>query len=695
MPPETNPPPTQPQAFNLRATGDDFPLTELGNADRLLHMFGKDIRYCHALGFLVWDGRRWQVDINDEAVSRRYAYVIRDVFVQAEDLKRDANASGDSTDPRHAVAAARKAWAIKSEANGKRAATLEWAKRLDGVCVSPGDLDTNPWLLNCRNGTLDLLTGILRDHDRDDLITRIAPVAYVPGAPCPVWLKCLETWLPGDAELDGDASAARSFMQRAFGYSLTGSTGAETAFFLFGSGRNGKSKFVAALEHILGYSGDGGYAARIPFAALSDEKRGGGTTPELVNLVGARFVIASEPAMHHRFNDALIKDLTGSDRITVNPKHRPQFEFKPQFKLWIYGNHKPRMNSVDDGMKSRLPLVPFTVTIAADQRDADLENKLQAEAEGILAWAVAGCLEWRKHGLTPPPSVVAATEDYHTENDPFAGFFEECTVVNEAAFATMGDIMAAFKTFAAVNDDTKIPHLNTFAERLRGKGAKTATKRIAGKVVRGWFGIGVLADTQDAEGESATRKHTPGDPSVTPVTPVTPTEQYPSHVRARGADFIHPTVSPVTSVTNEETEKAGKEEKPAMPPSVFTTPAVPGSPPLSPARFDLPPDEPFAILSTLPRIEDYERAKQAATATALPPVVWTRARLNKHADEQWHLVCVDDEAPVGERGAGEGWGDTKAQALDDTLQDPFQTDRQRAALEAERGRIEAQEGGTG
>lgn len=469
------PPPRSGRGFALQPDEQmRYRNSDSGNADRFVDQHGSDVRCDHVKNvWHVWDGKRWREDNSKTVQEKAIATVVNiyaEAFKETDEARRKA--LGD-----HAKV---------SDKASRIAAILTLAGSNPEIAVTPSLWDSDPFLLNCQNGTVDLRTGCLRAHERKDHITRICTVDYDPDAPCPLWLQCLERWQPDEK--------IRSFLQRAAGYSLTGDIGEETAFFLYGVGRNGKSKFTSAMEMILG-----DYAARVSVEALMESHKGAANTPEIVPLVNARLVIASEIAEGRRINEALLKDVTGGDAITCTPKYGHTFRFTPSFKLWFYGNHKPTIRGTDDGIWSRLPLVPFTITIPASERDPELSAKLWQEAPGILAWMVRGCREWQKHRLSPPDAVIEATQEFRDEMDTLAGFWEKCCVFHPKAWCTANSLRDGYLKWCEA-EKVKFP-LSTplFAERLKQKQATQDKRRFNGAVVRGWSGVALKSDQQEPD----------------------------------------------------------------------------------------------------------------------------------------------------------------------------------------------------
>ncbi len=257
---------------------------------------------------------------------------------------------------------------------------------------------------------VDLRTGILVPHRRTDANTKIATAT--PRGECPAWQDFLGTVTRGDAELE-------AYLQRVVGYCLTGVTSEHALFFLYGTGANGKSVFVTTVS-----GSRVGYATFAPmdsFMAAMGERH----PTDMAGLRGARLVTATETEQGRRWAESKLKTLTGGDKITARFMRQDFFEFIPQFKLIIAGNHKPAIRNVDEAMRRRLHLIPFTVTIPPNQRDQKLPEKLLAERDGILAWAVDGCREWQRIGLKPPAAVAAATKEYFEAEDSLGRWLDE------------------------------------------------------------------------------------------------------------------------------------------------------------------------------------------------------------------------------------------------------------------------------
>jgi P4 family phage/plasmid primase-like protien len=328
---------------------------------------------------------------------------------------------------------------------------------------------------------MELRTGTARPARREDYCTKTTAVAA--GGDCPLWRQFLARATNGDAAL-------QSYLQRVAGYCLTGHTTEHVLFFLHGTGANGKSVFINTLVNIWG-----DYAVVAPMETFV-ESRGDRHPTELAHLRGARLVVAQETESGRHWAEARIKALTGGDRITARYMRQDFFEFVPQFKLLIAGNHKPSLSSVDEAIRRRIHLIPFVVTIPPDERDPDLAAKLKPEWPGILQWAVDGCLDWRRIGLAPPAAVRGATDAYLAEEDSFARWVEECCVTGRHHWGIGERLWLSWKLWAERSNE-RAGTRKGFAEAMSGHGFPPAKSQH----VRGYQGIDVAQAPQSDRAE--------------------------------------------------------------------------------------------------------------------------------------------------------------------------------------------------
>lgn len=359
-----------------------------------------------------------------------------------------------------------------------RASTVTAVERLArvdrGISVRADRFDQHPDLLVTPGGTIELTSGKLRNNRPSDFITKSTAVA--PGGDCPLWEEFLADVCP-NVEL-------RNFLQRIAGYCLTGWTREHAIFFLFGTGANGKSVFLNTLMGILG-----DYAQTSPMETFTDNANDRHPT-ELARLRGARIVSAIETEEGRRWAESRIKALTGGDKIAAHFMRQDFFEFTPEFKLLIAGNHKPALRSVDEGIRRRMHLIPFTVTIAPADRDDELGEKLKREWPGILQWMLDGCRMWMADGLAPPEIVWRATDEYLGEEDAFGQWLAECCVVKDGYFATTGELYKAWVRWAEKAGEY-VGSQKRLSRTLQDRGF--AARREGGTGKRGFEGLGLIA----------------------------------------------------------------------------------------------------------------------------------------------------------------------------------------------------------
>lgn len=444
-------------------------LHDLGNARRLVELHGNDLRYdATADRWRVWDGQRWALDVDGEA-SRRAKDTAGALLADAGQLEGDDRQKVG----KHA---------LRSMNTGPLRAMLELARTEPGIGVVAEQLDRDPWTLNVENGLLDLRTGALRDHDPGALVTKLADVTWRPDATCPTWDRFLERVLP-----DPDV---RDFVRRLSGYMLTGRTTEQVLPVAIGSGSNGKSVFARTLQDLLG-----DYAVAAPNEVLVARRNGEGPPPNaLARLRGARLAVAAETEDGARMNVSIVKQLTGDDRISARELYGRHFDYTPTAKFLLSTNHRPVVADTTESIWRRLLLLPFDVTIPASQRDLELGARISRERDGVLAWAVRGCLEWQQSGLRVPDAVRAATSDYRSSSDSLGQFLDEATTSSALAWVTSAALFSAWTKWA--NDQGERPGAqNAFSRRLTERGYQP--DRTGANSTRIWRGIGLAADAPD------------------------------------------------------------------------------------------------------------------------------------------------------------------------------------------------------
>lgn len=439
--------------------------TDVANARRLVARHGGVIRYTTERGWLVHDGKRYAPDpkaVRILGLARETAISIFDEVKDAPD--RDA------------------AFMHAKRSQSRHAIENMVAIARSDVLASLTDFDADPWVLNVDNGLLDLRTGTLEPHSPAQLVTKLVPVPYDRGASCEMWDAFLWRVLGGDLDL-------YQYVRRLVGYLLTGVTREQVLHFLWGTGANGKSVFVEVLLALLGEY------ATVAAPDLVTVRRHGGIPNDIARLRGVRAVFMNETTQGSRFDEARLKDLTGSDTLTGRFLHAEYFDFSPTHKLVIRGNHKPAITGTDEGIWRRLRLVPFAVTIPEAERDPELLTKLRAELPGILAWAVQGCLDWQRDGLRPPACVLAAVNEYRDEADTLGRFIAECCCTRKLAQVKASEFQKAYAEFCRAADERPIPSKDLPAELERRGFTYRRTK--AARVYEG-LELGTVEDSRFA-----------------------------------------------------------------------------------------------------------------------------------------------------------------------------------------------------
>jgi putative DNA primase/helicase len=402
--------------------------TDSTNAYRLMAEYGKDIRY-NALWkkWIVWNGCKWEMD-NGYLIHDRGLKMIRGIY--AELLK--------TSDLRDKIEIEKHA--MQSESVRRRKAFVEAASWIPELNVETEDLDTDPWLFNVKNGTIDLRTGAVREHRQGDLITRVANTEYDQNAECPVWKKFLMEIMNYNADLI-------RFVQNAAGWSITGDTSEQTIFILFGTGANGKSTFLNTIMNLLG-----DYAIATPTETFM-KKSGDQITNDIARLRGTRFVTTTEAEHGRRLSEPLIKQITGNDRMTARFLYGEFFNFVPTFKIFMATNHKPVIKGTDHGIWRRIKLIPFTMRIEDDKQDKRLEQKLLAEGPGILNWLVEGARRWCQEGLKTPGIIIRATDEYRAEMDIIGNFLRERCVQGEGGSIRSRELFKCYQDWCDENNE--------------------------------------------------------------------------------------------------------------------------------------------------------------------------------------------------------------------------------------------------
>ena len=438
-------------------------LSDVGNAQYFVARFGGELRYtAEGRQWWVWTGRQWQRDFTGavERKAKEFVNVLLKDAMDEPDPDRKASLTKHALNSQHAT---------------RIEAIIKLAKSEEAVAVRPDVFDRDPWLINCRNGMIDLRTGEHTEHDRAALMTSMVNASYDPKAKCPFFDAFLEKVLPDDE--------VRLYVLRALGSCLVGEQRDQVTFMPFGQGKNGKSVLMSLMSNLLD-----GYSRTAPPQTFLSQKNDSGNGTEIASLRGSRFVYATESGESRPLNEEQIKRLTGGDKMSVRGLYENFSEFKPGFKLWFAVNHRPVIRSVGFAIWRRIHLIPFVVTISdAEEIPRDvMDRKLVEEADGIFTKLVRYCLQWQRDGLNPPQAVTDAVKEYQADEDPLAEWMEACAVVKDGASWPQSAAYNAYKSFTEGAGDRPLGK-KLFGTKMIDKGFQ---KFRGHGGVRSWAGIG-------------------------------------------------------------------------------------------------------------------------------------------------------------------------------------------------------------
>ncbi len=454
------------------------PYSELWTAHQMFKLRGADIRYSQGFGWLLWDGSRWTRDAL-AGVEGAYQETVREFYLSTADLPGKAR-----------ELAAKHLWHCEQHRMMK--AVLGWLQVLPGVHVRDSDMEAKPMLFNFRNGTLDLETGRLRPHRREDMLLKRSDVTYDEHAACPRFMAFLDDIFAGDDDLIG-------FAQRALGTCMMGRVRHHVLHILFGAGANGKSTLT---EAVLSAFGEYGLTAA---PKLLVKKRNETHTTDLAQLLGARLVVCAETGAGAKLDEERVKWLTGGDRICARFMRQDNIQFEPTHSLLLFTNHRPVITNRDLGIWRRLRLWPFKVTIPDDKQDLELIDKLRMELPGIAAWLASGCMQAQVDGLGDPESVRVATAEYRQSEDLIAQFVEDECIESPTATIPKGELYRAFVEWSA----ERFPmSKKAFGLALEDRSYDETKLTIGGRRQRVWIGIERNTGEPDLLGQAASESGT-------------------------------------------------------------------------------------------------------------------------------------------------------------------------------------------
>jgi putative DNA primase/helicase len=453
--------------------------TDLFSAETYIKYHGADTRYCDPLGkFLLWDGQRWARDKTGETESRMLKVARAELEIAAKrykklsaefaDVSADPNADTDVLQKIKAKIkgeSSKLAWWKKSQNQNRYSSAVKTISIMREIATTEDQYDANQMLLNVANGTINLHDSTLRPHDRNDLITRLAPVTYDPKAEAPLWQAFLRRIFAENDEII-------SSIKRLLGYGLTGSAREEILPIFYGTGANGKSTLSKSIAGIMG-----DYYKSIDSEILLDQKnQSNKVDSEKAQLRGVRLATCAEPSAGRSLSDGLLKQIASRDRVVARFLRCDTITFEPTHKIILITNHRPRIPTSDLGTRRRLLLVPYTITIPEDERDKSLDDKLATEASGILNWLIEGCREWQRIGLAPCPEIMAATNEYLADEDTLGAFIAESCIDEPGSREDSSSLYKSYEKWC-LDAGEKPRSQNAFGRSLNERGYRRVKSR--------------------------------------------------------------------------------------------------------------------------------------------------------------------------------------------------------------------------
>lgn len=438
------------------------PATELGYAKRLIAQYGDQLRYVPAWRkWLVWSGDHWSMDTT--GLANRYAKIMSRTMTNGAMFAENK-------------AALRVAY--KMESSHAIAGILNLACTESGIACTPDDLDADPYLLNCRNGTVDLRTGELRPHDRADLITKITAAEYDRTSTSETFDRFLERIQPDPA--------MRCYLARLLGHALAGKVTEHVLPILWGSGANGKSTLVDLVVAVLG-----DYAAPAD-ADLLTAKTFDAHPTGVADLFGLRLAVLHEGDAGRRLAEGTVKRLTGGDRVKARRMREDFWWFEPSHTFAMLTNHKPVIAGTDDGIWRRVRLVPFEVKIPDEEKDGTLGDRLLLSAAAVLAWLIDGYNDWAENGLDDPEKVTQATAAYRAESDAVGRFIEERCLVAAGFRIRSAELYGAYTKWCSGEGIEPLTQ-TAFSTELSNRGFDKVRTNVGAM----WKGVGLAADDDE------------------------------------------------------------------------------------------------------------------------------------------------------------------------------------------------------
>lgn len=444
---------------------DDF-----GNAHRLVDHHGRRVRWVQAANrWATYEDGTWKLDGSAQALAQ-------DVIDTLDETEAEAYPPGDQAEEGAMTREKFLAWVNKQRYANKVTAMLNTAKGIPALAAELTDFDADPWLLNVRNGVIDLRSGALSDHSPEAMMMVQAPVVFDGGAAAPRWAAFLERVMP-DLEV-------RAYLQRITGYTLTGLIGEQAMFLHYGNGANGKSVYLDTLSAILG-----GYGQVVPRSTLLTKQSEGAIPNDVARMLGKRFLQASETSAGRRLDEEMVKGLTGGEKATARFMRGEFFDFTPTGKIHLATNHLPHMSQADSIWR-RLHLVEWEVEVPEGERVQDLAKILaREEAPGILNWALEGCRMWQERGLQPPTKSRERLKAYRDEEDVFGAFLAERLVEERDHFEASTRLFYTYRVWCEESNIRPMT-VTSFSGALKERGFEKVRRRDA----NGFVGLRPVSD---------------------------------------------------------------------------------------------------------------------------------------------------------------------------------------------------------
>jgi putative DNA primase/helicase len=433
--------------------------TDAGSADALALLYGDQLKYVHNVGWHVWTGSYWKPDAENEAIE----YVKK--LARKRQALVSAYAKPDEKKDRFRLA-------TRLEYTNAANACLKMAESLIDFSCLPDALDSNPMLLCCPNGTIDLSNGNLYPARPSDLITHITNAPYDPKAKAPLWEQFLDqifitktnTIIHPDYDLI-------DWIQKLLGYVITGYIKERCVALLWGVGGNGKTTFLNTVSDVLNT-----YAKTTSFNNFL-MKRGDNATNDIAALRGTRLVTAVEGGQLRYLDEEKIKQLSGGDPVSCRFLYQESFSYFPTYKIFLACNDKPRIHGTAEAIWDRLKIIPFNARFEKGvNMDLSLPDRLKSERPGILAWIVQGCLKWQKEGLLDCDTVKKATKEYRSQEDAFSKYLVEAIQEKPGAFLTTQEVFNNYNLWARVNGEKEFANTTRMGMEMSNRGFKPGMK---------------------------------------------------------------------------------------------------------------------------------------------------------------------------------------------------------------------------